>query len=320
MNRSATRAKKVRPRPFKLHEFIARAFPEKFSVQTIYHYTSLDVAQLFLNPEKIMLYCTYAKALNDNQEYRIGIEYAETHIAEVMHLDAEVLSEVKAMLNRLTDIGYRIPWVMSFSARRDLLSQWRAYTDKKCGGYSIGFSFPELEKLVKKIVVQKAADSKKGLPYILHLLPCFYLDYESEKSVQDVSNFFKLIFSDYFTDVVAKLIDINNPQQYASAIVSFICVFAAFIKHHAFKEEHEYRLMIQVLDKDYEKNVEIVGNKPRLKISEKVRRGDLMSTIKELWTSPHGDTDILKSLAHFMQKKYNSKWSLYCSNLPFNGR
>ena len=310
----------VNPRPFKLHELIAKAFPKKFSVQTIYHYTTLDVAQLFLNPEKIMLYCTYAKALNDNQEYMIGIEYAEAHIAEVMHLDAEVLSEVKAMLNQLKNIGYRIPWVMSFSTQRDLLSQWRAYTDKKNGGYAIGFSFSELEKLVKKIVLQKAANSKGRPPYILHLLPCFYLDYESETSMQEVSRFFKLIFDDHFNNVVTSLIDVNNLQQYAAAIVSLICVFAAFIKHQAFKEEDEYRLMIQVCDKDYEKNVEIVGNKPRMKISEKIRSVDLHKMIKELWTSPHGDTDILKSIAHFMQRRYNGKWLLYYSNLPFNGR
>ena len=321
MKRSKTiRKGKAMPRPFKLHELIAKAFPEKFSVRTIYHYTTLDVAQLFLNPEKIMLYCTYAKALNDNQEYMIGIEYAEAHIAEVMHLDAEVLSEVKAMLNQLKNIGYRIPWVMSFSAQRDLLSQWRAYTDKKNGGYAIGFSFSELEKLVKKIVLQKAANSKGSPPYILHLLPCFYLDYESETSMQEVSRFFKLIFDDHFNNVVTSLIDVNNLQQYAAAIVSLICVFAAFIKHQAFKEEDEYRLMIQVCDEDYEKNVEIVGNKPRMKISEKIRSADLHKTIKELWTSPHGDADILKSIAHFMQRKYNGEWLLYYSNLPFNGR
>lgn len=306
------------PKPFLLHKKVASAFPEKFKVKVVYHYTTTPVAEIFLDSRKAQLYCTNAKALNDDQEYKLGIEYAEAHIAEVMNLDAEVISEVKDMLKIVKDNDYRIPWVMSFSSARDLLSQWRAYTDKKNGGFAIGFSFAKVEELVERIVIEKRKKSK--MQYILHFLPCFYLNYESPDDMLEVDKFFKLIFKEYYTDVISKMVDISNPHAYAYSIVSFICIFAAFIKHSAFSEEREYRLMLQVLDKKYEKNVEIVGGKPRLRISKNLKSNDVQSLISELWISPHGDVELLKSLGRYMNIREGSKIEMYNSNLPFNGK
>ena len=307
-----------RPEPFELHRLIANAFPDKFKVKTVYHYTTSTVAEIFLNAKKAQLYCTNAKALNDDQEYRLGIAYAETHIAEVMNLDAEIISEIKDMLKLVMDNDYRIPWVMSFSSARDLLSQWRAYTDKQQGGLSLGFSVKKLEALVENIVVAKA--QKKKIPYILHFLPCFYLNYESPADIGDVDRFFRLIFEEYYPKVAHKIVDITNPHQYAFSIVSFICVFAAFIKHSAFREENEYRLMVQIIDKKYEKEVEIIGGKPRIKIAKSVKPIDIHNLISEVWISPHGDTEMLSALSYYLTIKLRHEVDTYRSNLPFNGK
>ena len=272
MKRAVKREKAVRPaRPFGLHKLIADGFPEKFDIKTVYHYTSSQVAQLLLNPETAMLYCTWVKALNDEQEYRIGLEYALSHIAEVMGLSQEVLSEVKDMVMLYEKDDYRIPWVMSFSANGDLLGQWRAYTDQQTGGYAVGFSFKKLEALVERIVVDKSRLSKgERMPYILHLLPCFYLDYSSKTAMDDLAKFFKLIFVDHFNCTVKGLVDVRDPHQYAFAIATFICIFASVVKNASFSGEQEYRLMMQLRDKKYARNVEIVGGKPRLRISQKI--------------------------------------------------
>ena len=160
-------------KPFTLHEKFAEAFQYKFALKTIYHYTTQETAQIFLTPDKAMLYCTWAKALNDDQEYKIGIEYALAHIAEEMHLDAETASEVKDFMKTIEQRRYRMPWVMSFSGVQDKLSQWIAYTDRKRGGYALGFSFKNLENLVGNIVRSKSQLYEGNSPYILHLLPCF---------------------------------------------------------------------------------------------------------------------------------------------------
>ena len=78
--------------------------------------------------------------------------------------------------------------------------------------------------------------------------------------------------------------------------------------------------MIQLLNPKYEKNVEIVGGKPRLRISQKVISRDVQELVSELWVSPHGDQEVLRAVAHFLKVRFNPKLDVYYSNAPFNGR
>lgn len=307
--------------PFTLHEKLAEAFEDAFKLRTVYHYTTPETAQVFLRPDTAMLYCTWAKALNDDQEYKIGIAYALSHIAEVMHLDAETESEVRDLLKEVERTGWRMPWVMSFSGVRDELSQWIAYTDRKRGGYAIGFSFKKLEEMVKKIVREKEGKREYG-QYILNLLPCYYLDYESEETTKDVQKFFKFLFVDYLQNFVNKEYVLEDVHKNALRIVSFICLFAAVIKHGSFKGEREYRLVVQFCGKEveYGKGVEIVGGKPRVKIFNALKSEDVSHLITEIWVSPHGDKEVLLSMAQFLNIKYDLNLDVYTSNVPYNGR
>lgn len=307
-------------KPFTLHEKFAEAFQYKFALKTIYHYTTQETAQIFLTPDKAMLYCTWAKALNDDQEYKIGIEYALAHIAEEMHLDAETASEVKDFMKTIEQRRYRMPWVMSFSGVQDKLSQWIAYTDRKRGGYALGFSFKNLENLVGNIVRSKSQLYEGNSPYILHLLPCFYLDYASKEAMSEVQHFFHFLFVEYLQEFVNKELGISNTQEYAARIASFICLFAAVIKHESFKEEQEYRLVIQLVNDAYEKEVEIIGGKPRIRISKELHTDTVAKLITEVWSSPHGDREVLNSVARYLSIKYDLKVGLYSSNVPYNGR
>ena len=78
--------------------------------------------------------------------------------------------------------------------------------------------------------------------------------------------------------------------------------------------------MLQVLDEKYERNVEIIGGKPRLIISKELKPKDVQELISELWISPHGDVELLGSLARYLMIRQGLSKGIYNSNVPFNGK
>jgi len=105
--------------------------------ETLYHYTNQTGLMGIL--ESNSLWATKIHYLNDAQEFKLAIDLASP-ILERMFQHQTVSKnreKVRCLIQNLQTIKQLNVCVCSFSAERDLLSQWRAYASG--GGYSIGF-------------------------------------------------------------------------------------------------------------------------------------------------------------------------------------
>ena len=104
---------------------------------------------------------------------------------------------------------------------------------------------------------------------------------------------------------------------------------SSVIKHEAFKNEKEVRLVLLPMTKSLS-DCELIGGKPRWKtyVCETRKEGicnpkrrALRGMIKEVMISPHGDADMLWTTARFLLDKYDMIWcKLEKSALPYNAR
>jgi len=104
--------------------------------ELVYHYTSSEGMSGIV--ESGALWATDVLFMNDTTEAVYGFKVVRDAVAEwVSALDAG--DDRRQLLHAIEFVPELIPqvFVVSFSARRDDLSQWRAYC--RAGGYSLGF-------------------------------------------------------------------------------------------------------------------------------------------------------------------------------------
>ena len=322
--------------PFTFHREFKKRFRSLFGVETVYHYTTTPVL-LELAKDDACLYATHCSALNDDMELEVGVRYAlqeylPTHqkklYCRLKHDWPEVITALESKEEPFSpkcsaSTFLLTPWVMSFSRESDSLNQWIAYTNRKEGGFAIGFDFHKLEKAVESEVVVRRSKyefDKRALDYELHFLPCLYLDKSDKHQMQLIHKFLEFLFVDYF-EYQLKKFKIHDRKDVAYLIVAFANLFGAIAKNASFKSENEFRLLMLVKNKEYLRKVVFVGGKPRLKIPIfSVVKEDVRSLIKNIVISPHGDIRFLRSMVDVIGIKYNLDIDVYKSESPFNGR
>jgi hypothetical protein len=128
----------MRESPFTLVEHLQSPPPE-----ILWHYTSLDALMKILDSGSI--WASHIRYLNDSSEYDHMVHTIDNRVCE---LRSEVMSQViedptrcaaLTSVHRILKAGIsRVTYVSSFSAKKDDLSQWRGYCPPG-QGVSIGF-------------------------------------------------------------------------------------------------------------------------------------------------------------------------------------
>lgn len=267
------------------------------SEDLFYHYTTINVVEHFFgdNPS---LYATHYKDLNDDAEFELGFKCLENYFKRV----DDVLSKLKELRNEF-HIGARLlnfsPWIMSFSTDADSLHQWVAYTDKRLGGYAVGFRGSKLECLIS----DKEA----------YLLPCVYVDGVNEKGVFDNSI--------QLNSLIQWMIDgdvFPNEMNDVERILKVIWVVSSIIKHKAFSIENEWRLIV------FDANIDLlrvrnIGGKMRIPISYSPAK-DLIDRIVVSPCNKSNNFRHALPYAHVITEHGKSKHPIKMSNIPYNGR
>ncbi|EJV2652515.1 DUF2971 domain-containing protein [Vibrio vulnificus] len=119
----------------------------------LWHYTSLDVLNNVVNASgNLSFWVSEISYLNDHQEFKHGISIIK-EVYEKFKSENYYLSKSKVFLDSIegslrflegleTNLSFSESagvFVLSFTEKQDLLSQWRAYTPN-CHGVSIGIS------------------------------------------------------------------------------------------------------------------------------------------------------------------------------------
>lgn len=298
-----------------LPEFLSRELMPDFNPKTIYHYTTINVLPEFMKDDGD-LYCTHCRALNDDEEYRLGLEYARNFISRNYKARSRAMLGFVDRFYRLYRDKWRQPWIMSFTTEKDSLVQWVSYSDKRDGGYAIGFDYSRLRKLVAE-KMYSCVDS-----FNIYLLPCLYLRHsrgnktvEQDDQANGLLSFLLDQFANEFQDFV------NNKETKSRGLIeSIILLFASMIKNASFKHECECRLVIQPTDRASAlENYRVVGTRPRLPSLMFPKLGKLRDLITEIGISPHGKDNVLRTAVELYAAKNDNSFSVYKSTSPYNG-
>jgi len=286
----------------------------KLHKHTLYHYTTLSTFDAFLKDDA-HLYCTHYAALNDSSELRCGLDVVCKHLQKENGISFAVCSQLKECFEEGCSREMIHPtWIMSFSLEKDSLYQWGMYTDRKQGGYSIGFDSAKLMNFVEE---SNERNGRTGNPtFTMKLMPCFYV----KRNRKQIKTFLRQVF-DINDSSLARLK--KSGFKSASAVVSVLArmvLVSCLIKHESFKFENEVRLVIDPTSFDWT-NVSLVGGKPRWNTGLFPHgKEQLRSVFKEVWISPHGDKQLLKNVAEIMKQKHGLTFTIKASKSPYNGR
>ena len=197
---------------------IQKQIPER-----IYHYTSRQSGHAILRTGA--MWASHIRFLNDSTEYTGGLEIIAEQLRDMQAAETDayrydLIGRWGVQWPRIYEHG-RL--VACFSRSRDLLSQWRAYGN---GGYAFGFDSAVLKEIA----------GPKGY----HLATCIYERHEHETVGA-------ALLGDAI-GVYSQSIAVGDTHDAAAmnAKILFeipISTVAPQLKHHAFREEGECRLI-----------------------------------------------------------------------------
>jgi Protein of unknown function (DUF2971) len=190
----------------------------------LYHYTNLTAFQSIVENGK--LWATHIHYLNDTSEQRLFEQLIRSRI-EARLKTASSKARKRLRLWRERSSGHKPPFVVCFSQDGgNRLSQWRGYAAQ--GGVSIGFKALQLDAFCKQKLAEGFGLSRKR---ILYVKP------EGEEVTNQIID--NLLNVDL--DAVGPKLPKESAVKLAQALTLF---FGVSIKHLAFEEEKESRLVL----------------------------------------------------------------------------
>jgi hypothetical protein len=197
----------------------------------LYHYTSLES---FLGmTDSGTMWATHIRYLNDTSEQRLMWELVRARIeARLQDSSGDLRDRLLAWKAVAAVPQDEDIYVISFSQDGgDRLSQWRGYGANS--GISIGFNRRDLEQQCTKFTTE--AFNPPTSTGAAHLLSVKYVSDSGDEQTNRIID----IFLDRSPNDLST--GMYTAQQAFSRAISF---FSASLKHVAFKDEQEYRIII----------------------------------------------------------------------------
>ena len=298
-----------------LSEIIRKEYPNKFNANVLYHYTSQGVVDIFARSES-HLYCTKGSELNDESEFKLGLERGLEYIKQ--RFSVSDFRSVETTLEEGKAKALWLPWIMSFSSEGDDLNQWKGYVDQKEGGYAVGFNRQALEMVIESKTRQWQSLTKlngEPSPYVMYLFPCFY------NGCDDIDKLLDILFETTLYDYMKLQASYPAPEglKRVATIISLLYLFAGIYKHGAYKDERETRIVLQNNTEIPDSKIFDIGGKHRIPVPGIPELITIRDCIKSICSSPHGDRQAhdlhLKELANMLGQGVDMK----ASKIPYRG-
>lgn len=218
-----------------IYTYLRRQLSWRFDTPVLYHYTSFRTFPVFFG-KTADLYCTHFAALNDGAEIRKGWEMVVRYLSEHNKWSNNKCNLLwKYYKEGVLANKFVSPWIMSFSLAQDSLPQWVAYTDKKEGGYALGFDRAQLEQMVVSVACNtmkmRNGYDEKAAPFRMYVLPCLYSN--TDRGV--IEGLFELYFNQDM-DVFDRVKNADNPElKDIVKIVAKLLLVSSIIKHESFR-------------------------------------------------------------------------------------
>ena len=192
---------------------------------TLYHYTSHEAALGMVTSGTV--WATHLGYLNDQQELHHALSLFRRKITASRRSasNARVASFLEHMLEALDGVAESNIGVFSLSEESDLLSQWRAYCPRGVG-YSLGFDSAALISVTNERAQLGACIYEPELQEIV-----------VGQTISNTLNHFQIALDEAKQDSEGVVAEHRLQFMARAARV------AAYIKHDAFAEEREWRLV-----------------------------------------------------------------------------
>lgn len=197
--------------------------------KSLYHYTSLDGFTGIIDSRN--MWASNPLYLNDSTELLLAQSLMRESITARLNskikapVNKEILEQMDYWLS-LGTINNHLIFVISFSEKGNLLSQWRGYTQKN-RGVSFGFTPRDIDFL---------AGSQS-----YRLLKCVYDYVDQNKIVEDVIDAILIYCRESSPDAKK-----HQSQSYFTCLEEcseLVLISSVLIKHSSFSEECEWRLV-----------------------------------------------------------------------------
>jgi hypothetical protein len=186
--------------------------------QTLYHYTTREGLIAILGSGTV--WATSIRFLNDSSEYKYAQRLFKSKLHEIRERLPDTHKEwVDKAIGRIRsspDI-----FVFCLSVNGDQLSQWRAY-GQPGNGYAIGFDAPALDRIIRKKNIQLAK-----------------VCYERRQQWELMNRI------EMAAGARSRKAGSDNPEGFAEALHEIFLELGAVMKHPAFIEESEWRILLR---------------------------------------------------------------------------
>jgi len=218
-------------------------FATKSPPSELFHYTTVDSFLTIINSKHML--ATERSFLNDPQEFEWGLRAFNEHInaASAHQYSSGFIEQVRVALQDKAQDDLRL-FVLSLSAKPDLLSQWRAYTGDGCG-VAVGFSGSTLrdragfgEHVLRDINLD---NMPKNFVYCYHLLPVIY---EKKAQTELFMNFIHASYS--FWAGAEDPSDVSFNELFKLVFRHRVKELLISFKSPSYKEESEWRVVATV--------------------------------------------------------------------------
>lgn len=279
--------------------------------EILYHYTSLEKLISILGASEKKLRAGHYSQMNDWAEVLLGIRKMQEHIKHFELWEENEIKKLKADIKKIKEKKWSC-FIFSLTEKKDLLSQWRAYTSSE-GGVCLGFSSVALANLAK-------TDN-------LSLVPCSYTNEARDIDLDNVFDVAKYRASAKGQRIMNKQKEIDD--RYISYLLSSrranyeveytledLVEVATTVKDYGFFEEQEWRLVSWNNTQKLKKEMISPRGKKYIEFDFCPK-----TWIEDIIISPHGDTSTIRNTLDYFQRHgvLSKKCPIHNSRIPFRG-
>jgi hypothetical protein len=278
--------------------------------QWLFHYTGIDTLLSMLKSDTPSLWLSGISYLNDSKELMHGHDLMLKRLNDLGCIKdhnsaAQPLLRIFADTLGLKQNTTAHMYVMSFSEAANSLNQWRSYTPHG-KGISMTFDFKQENDFFEKCG--------------LMLVKCLYEEQEQVNLIDALINYVESMFSDLFEEhtwpqTISELpTNEKFHSTYASALATGYLIFS-IIKHPAFKDEKEWRLIAQKTNDLTEIDFRSGSN---MLLPYLVAPIDLPHYFKSIMIGPTAHKELAGEAISGLLKKYKLEQLGYStSNIPY---
>lgn len=274
--------------------------------EVLFHYTNLGGLHGILTTKEVWLSNLYF--LNDKNEFDLGLRLINEEI-EFQKIGLQIVDTINIYLKAIIEAVNFIkekdsPYILSLTKNKDLLSQWRGYTENGVGA-NIGF--------------KKSFYMKK----IFHIFPCIYDEKKQKELIRHIVWTSILIFVGQADarGLMKKSKDGVDKSVYDEPItvagnyfIYFATIACCLIKDSSFREEEEWRIIYS----NSKTQVNFIPQKNYLKPFVKSPLTDINNLIQSITIGPNPEKELCHlSISKLLKSLNLDKIKIDHSTIPY---